>query len=65
MEKGAKRCDRKRAMVEVNVASDSSVSEEGEEVQTIVTDSHRSLEENLRNLVCESSLAMYLMILLT
>lgn len=52
-------------MVEVNVASDSSVSEEGEEVQTIVTDSDRSLEENLRNLVCESSLAMYLMILLT
>lgn len=32
-------------MVEVNVASDSSVSEEGEEVQTIVTDSDRSLEK--------------------
>jgi len=46
-------------MVEANVASDSSVEEKGKEVQTTVTHSDSSLEKNLRNLICKSSLAMY------
>jgi len=46
-----KRCDRKRASVVVDVASDSSEDEKGKEVQTAVTHSDiTALEEDLRKL---------------